>query len=68
MFELVARIAKVIGQFFGGGRGGSGGKEFVGLIYFFGWSLVCIPWMLKSIMVNKMAGNQTCTFDELRFT
>ena len=37
MFELVARIAKVIGQFFlgGGGRGGSRGKEFVGLIYFF---------------------------------
>ena len=35
MFELVARIAKVIGQFFGGGRGGGGGKEFVGLIYFF---------------------------------
>ena len=35
MFELVARIAKVIGQFFLGGRGGGGGKEFVGLIYFF---------------------------------
>ena len=32
MFELVARIAKVIGQFFfGGGGEGCGGKEFVGL-------------------------------------
>ena len=46
MFELVARIAKVIGQFFFGGGGGGGGQR------------VCGP----------MAGNQTCTFDELRST
>ena len=49
MFELVARIAKVIGQFL--------------FIYFFlggggGGQRVCGP----------MAGNQTCTFDELRST
>ena len=50
MFELLARIVKVIGDFFfvWGGRRGRG-QEFVGLIYFFlrEFSLVwCTTWLV----------------------